>query len=97
MIAARSYPRENTGNRAYTACKHFLRMVGARSYPRENIENRAYAACKYFFSMVEARSHTHKNFGNRACAYSNIVLRIEVYSYVRENTKLRLHDTQLVS
>ena len=34
MVDARSYPRENIGDRAYAARKHFLRMVEARSYAR---------------------------------------------------------------
>ena len=42
MVDARPYPRENIGNRAYAACKYFLRIVEARSYPRESTGNRAY-------------------------------------------------------
>ena len=34
MVDARSYPRENIGNRAYEARKYFLLMVEARSYAR---------------------------------------------------------------
>ena len=46
MVVARPYPRENTGSRAYAACKYFFRMVEARSYARENFGDRAYAACR---------------------------------------------------
>ena len=44
IVQARSYPRENIGDRAYATCKSVLRVVAARSYPRENIGDRAYAA-----------------------------------------------------
>ena len=46
MVEARSYTRENIGNRVYAARKYFLWMVEARSYARENVGNHAYAACK---------------------------------------------------
>ena len=74
MVDARSYPRENIGNRAYAACKYFLRIVEARSYPRESSGNRAYVAWKYFLRMVQARSYARENVGNRVYAACKWIL-----------------------
>ena len=66
MVDARSYPRENIGNRAYAARKYFLRMVEARSYARGNVGNHAYAACKYILWIVEMHSYTCETFDTAA-------------------------------
>ena len=85
MVAARPYPRENIGNRAYAACKHFLRIVEARSYPRESSGNRAYVAWKYFLRMIQARSYARENVGNRVYAACKCILwMVKMHSYIWE-------------
>ena len=63
MVDARPYPRENIGNRAYAACKYFLRIVEARSYPRESTGNRAYIT-KYW-ETFDTAANSLRMFHNK--------------------------------